>query len=219
MILPVMSDPNPWKRSADSDSAKTRQLAGLYAAMSEGELQKLAEVAGSLTDDVRDALRAELSRRGLDLELRDSAAAPENIELRNQVKLRQFGELHEALLARSILESAGVECFLGDDNLIRMDWFWSNLLGGVKLLVRREDAEAAEGLLAEGNPATSGAAAANLSSQSFCPGCQSAGVPFEELTKSAAVGFAQRMPVPLSRRRWKCPSCGREWTQSAEAAS
>jgi hypothetical protein len=30
-----------------------------------------------------------------------------------------------------------------DDNMIRMDWFISNLLGGIKLKVRAEDAEAA----------------------------------------------------------------------------
>ncbi len=223
MILPGMSDSDPWKRGNSPDSGKARKLAELYAAMSEGELQNLAGVAGSLTDVARDTLQAEVARRGLDIELRDSPVAPENVELRDLVKLRQFGELHEALLARSILESAGVECFLGDDNLIRMDWFWSNLLGGVKLLVRREDADVAEKLLAGGDPATPDAAEGK-SSQSYCPGCRSAGVPFNELNKpaaTAAVGSATLAlpPIPLSRRRWKCPSCGREWSQSSEAAS
>ena len=57
----------------------------------------------------------------------------------------------QALLAKSVLESAAIECFLGDDNLIRMDWLWSNLLGGIKLRVRREDALVASRLL-EGKP-------------------------------------------------------------------
>ena len=55
--------------------------------------------------------------------------------------------LVEALLAKGSLESAGIECFLGDDNLIRMDWLWSNLLGGIKLRVRQEDALVASRLL------------------------------------------------------------------------
>jgi len=55
--------------------------------------------------------------------------------------------LPEALLAKSVLDSAGIECFLGDDNLIRMDWLWSNLLGGIKLRVRQEDALEASRLL------------------------------------------------------------------------
>jgi hypothetical protein len=55
--------------------------------------------------------------------------------------------LPEALLAKSILESAGIESFLGDQNIIRMDWFLSNALGGVKLRVREEDVEVATALL------------------------------------------------------------------------
>jgi len=58
--------------------------------------------------------------------------------------------LPEALLARSILESAGIECFLGDQNIIRMDWFLSNALGGVKLRVREEDVAEADALLGQG---------------------------------------------------------------------
>ena len=221
MILPVMSDFDPWKRANHPDPKKARQLADSYAAMSDGDLQKLAEAAGSLADLARDTLRAELSRRGLETELRDSPDAAENIELRKLVTLRQFGELPSALLAKSILESAGIECFLGDDNLIRMDWFWSNLLGGVKLLVRREDADAAEGLLAEGIPGASDAASQKEVRQSYCPHCQSAGVPFNELNRlpSTPAGSAQQSPIPLSRRRWKCPSCGCEWTESSPGVS
>ena len=54
-----------------------------------------------------------------------------------------FQNLPEALLAKGSLDSSGIECFLTDDNMVRMDWFMSNLLGGAKLLVNREDAEAA----------------------------------------------------------------------------
>ena len=63
------------------------------------------------------------------------------------MNLRQYMTLPEALLAKSILDSAGIESFLGDQNIIRMDWFLSNALGGVKLRVREEDVEAATALL------------------------------------------------------------------------
>jgi hypothetical protein len=46
-------------------------------------------------------------------------------------------------LAKGSLEAAGIQAYLVDDNMIRMDWFISNLLGGIKLKVRAEDAEAA----------------------------------------------------------------------------
>ena len=46
----------------------------------------------------------------------------------------------ERVLAKSMLDSAGIESFLGDENLVRLDWFYSNLVGGIKLMVREEDA-------------------------------------------------------------------------------
>jgi len=61
------------------------------------------------------------------------------------VTLTRFRDLPEALLAKGSMESAGRECFLVDDNLVRLDLFISNLVGGVKLQVRAEDvAEATE---------------------------------------------------------------------------
>jgi len=54
------------------------------------------------------------------------------------------------LVFDSALDSASIECFLVDENTIRMDWFWSNLLGGSKLYVRKTDAETASSLLDQG---------------------------------------------------------------------
>jgi len=45
------------------------------------------------------------------------------------------------------LEASGLDCKLADDNMVRIDWFISNLLGGVKLFVRERDVEAAEEIL------------------------------------------------------------------------
>jgi hypothetical protein len=45
----------------------------------------------------------------------------------------------EALSSKSILESVGIECVLSDEHMIRMNWFWSNALGGVKVWARESD--------------------------------------------------------------------------------
>jgi hypothetical protein len=74
------------------------------------------------------------------------------LERRNLVLLRSFRDLPEALLAKGKLESAGVPCFLADDNMVRMDWFISNLLGGVKILVDPENFSEASRLLNEPPP-------------------------------------------------------------------
>ena len=65
------------------------------------------------------------------------------------VIVQRFRDLPEASIAKSILDSAGVENFLADDNMVRLDWFYSNLVGGIKILVREEDVEAAAKLLTQ----------------------------------------------------------------------
>jgi hypothetical protein len=123
------------------------RLSRLYGSMSDGEVEKLAADAGSLSDAAKWALKLDLSRRGLKTKLEELSPPPEAAELSKVVNLRQYMTLPEALLAKSILDSAGIESFLGDQNIIRMDWFLSNALGGVKLRVREKDVEAATALL------------------------------------------------------------------------
>ncbi|HZQ91963.1 MAG TPA: hypothetical protein VFA60_09240 [Terriglobales bacterium] len=40
------------------------------------------------------------------------------------IVVAQYRDLPEALLAKGKLESAGIECTMTDDNIVRMDWFW-----------------------------------------------------------------------------------------------
>ena len=68
-------------------------------------------------------------------------------EFRELVTIRVFVDLSEALLAKGSLESAGIECFLIDDNMVRLDWFMVNVFGGIKLKVAAEDAETAQAFL------------------------------------------------------------------------
>jgi hypothetical protein len=61
------------------------------------------------------------------------------------VTIRQFGNMTEALLAQGCLQSAGIECFLTDSNIARMET--PLLTQGMKLQVNAEDAETAIALL------------------------------------------------------------------------
>lgn len=142
-------------RSRFGPSDEGQRLAQFYASLTDGELQQIAREAESLTDEARVALRREMSSRRMPTEVadqEDSSRPSGHPEMRDLLTIRQFRDLPEALLAKSVLDSAGIECFLGDDNLIRMDWLWSNLLGGIKLRVRQEDALVASRLLEGGEP-------------------------------------------------------------------
>src|SRR5215467_3867716 len=125
------------------------RLQALYAAMSKEELQEVADDADSLTDVARAVLRVEMLRRGMGApperqvapEAKDNAAvAEEQRQLPGPVMVGRYRDLSIASVAKSILDSAGIECFLADDSVIRMDWFYSNAIGGIKLLVPAADA-------------------------------------------------------------------------------
>lgn len=145
-------------RSKFGSPEERNRLTQFYGSLTDGELQQLACEGTSLTEEARAALAAEIARRGLSLDSADPSTEAEESaigrgrpEMRDLLTIRQYRDLPEALLAKSALESAGIECFLGDDNLIRMDWLWSNLLGGIKLRVRQEDAIVASRLLESGS--------------------------------------------------------------------
>lgn len=53
----------------------------------------------------------------------------------------------EFLLARGRLESAGIECFAQDENMLRIAAWHSHVFGGIKLQVRDSDAQDALAIL------------------------------------------------------------------------
>jgi hypothetical protein len=197
-----------------------RRLADNYAAMTDGELQRLAQSAESLTEVAWDTLEDEMERRHLKYP-EDRAPEPrKEIALQELVTLRQFRDLPEALLAKGCLESVGIECFLGDDNLVRLDWFISNLIGGIKLKVRAADAENAKQILDE--PILEGlyVQGVGLYEQPRCPKCQSLDVNFEPLDRPIAYMSAfLRVPLPVQRPGWHCRSCDAEWEDDGNSGS
>ena len=141
------------------DPEQERQrLAELYSSKTDVELEQVAEQPDGLTDIACEALREELTKRELYIgQLDDEAPDEESAEFRNLVVIRTFWNLLEAELAKGLLDSAGVEAFLFDDNMVRLDWFNANALGGVKLRVDASNVEAATRIL---NESVSDAAAA-----------------------------------------------------------
>jgi hypothetical protein len=130
-----------------------KRLAESYFRMSDGEIENLAEDSTSLTDVARQVLTDEMIRRGLGHVQQNVEQNPppaetaDSVDFQKLVTIRKFRDLHEAWMAKGSLNSAGIECFLVDDNMVRMDWFISNFLGGVKLQVRAEDRHAADEIL------------------------------------------------------------------------
>lgn len=152
-----------------NNETERARLTRIYSEMSDVGLRELAGDAKSLTGVAKEVLNAELLRRSIepvlatetgekpeeDLELADDQRSPKYSG--PLVMVKRFRDLPEAFVAKSILDSAQMDSFLADENIVRIDWLYSNLVGGAKLMVRPEDLEAARALLDESANEASGA--------------------------------------------------------------
>jgi hypothetical protein len=209
----------------DPERAKERwRLAWHYAEMSDAELQSLAAESGSLTEVARRALQSELRQRRLPVELAESepaesagtaasATVASRPRSRKLLTLCRFRDMPKALLAKSVLESAGIECLLGDANIIRTDWLWSNLVGGVKLRVFEEDLEEASRLLEQNTLEGSAPQSAGDFQPPRCPRCHSLEVSLDDLPNSETAGSSTGARPTEGDPGWTCQSCGNQWRE------
>ena len=131
------------------------------------------------------------------------------------IVVRRFRDLIEAELAQGKLESAGIDSFVADENIVRMDWFYSNAIGGLRLMVKPEDADAAVTILDEPIPDQITQEDPDLTyTQPHCPKCDSLDVSFETLDRPLSYGLMYlNLPFPVSKHNWKCQKCGAEWIE------
>jgi putative signal transducing protein len=126
-----------------------RRLAELYSQQTDGELEQTATQLDELTQIAREALEAEIAKRGITdqiaKEVRNNPGEP---EFRDLVTIRSFWSLPEANIAKGLLDSAGIESFLFDENIVSMSWY-AIAVHGVKLRVDKDQAEEANRVLQE----------------------------------------------------------------------
>jgi hypothetical protein len=182
--------------------------------MDDTALQRLGAEYHSLTDRTQALVRAEYARRSLEAPL--VAEEPEVDGGGGVTVLRRYRDSSEAALARSVLESAGIACFLRDENTVRIDWLWSNLMGGIRLQVADSDVEAAQAILSQPIPETIAMEGQPDFQQPSCPRCQSLDISFETLdakvgaTSILLLGFP--LPSPVEKGLWHCHTCDCTWT-------
>lgn len=151
----------------------------------------------------------------------------------------RYMTLGEAEAARSALDAAGIDCHVGDENMIAVDWMYSNAIGGVKLLVRDEDLDAAAEVLAseaEEAPAAAEAiepeAVVHDETAMQCPSCGSADIQhiprlllfcaFSVIALGLGVAIGQPAVIlaavlafgliALVSPSHRCRNCGERWT-------
>jgi hypothetical protein len=70
----------------------------------------------------------------------------------NLITIATFHNEPEFLLARARLESADIECFAQDENMLRIAAWHSRVFGGIKLRVWESDAQDALAILRQTSP-------------------------------------------------------------------
>jgi len=191
-------------------------LAARYAGMSETELMELARSYDGLLETAQVALRAEFARRGLEPPLVEE---PQEWEFRRLVTVRRYRDLAEAYVGRSLLESAGIPAWIADENLVRMDWFYSNLVGGMRLQVDEGEEAAAREILEERAPGTITYGEEEVYVQPTCPKCGSAEITLgsgTERGQSLVALYVLSIPVPPREATWQCEACGARWADARD---
>ena len=199
-----------------------QRLRGLYRSVSDVELTKIAVDPAALTDVARAVLEEERLSRGrpsLAAEAEQRAEKERNDQGREPVLIRRYRDLPEASIAQSMLESAGIESYLADENMVRLDWFYSNLIGGIKLIVHREDLESSTKLLGEATPDKFSVDGIGEYQQPLCPHCGASDTSFDGLNRPVTYGvmYLTGLPIPVIRKGWKCHKCGHAWEQSTDS--
>jgi predicted RNA-binding Zn-ribbon protein involved in translation (DUF1610 family) len=137
-----------------------------------------------------------------------------HVKFRKLVTIAQYRDVPLAGLAKSRLNSAGIECFLDNEFTIGINWLYSNALGGVKLKVFEADELAALEIITDEeqtDPLPESASSDQLPSFA-CPKCGATEIETKNCTrKFAAISLLMSLPLFFFLKRYHCKQCGHEW--------
>jgi hypothetical protein len=132
------------------------------------------------------------------------------------VTIAEFDLLADACLARTMLESAGLYCFLANENLVGVHPVYTSCVGGVQLRVREEDLEDALAVLRGSEAPPDLQNSPDSEDVLTCPLCRSADI---ERAGNSLFGNALALmsfsllvaPIPYWGKRNRCKHCGHKW--------
>ena len=130
------------------------------------------------------------------------------------VVVRTFTNVHEAHLAKSVLDAAGIESAVLDEHIVSMVWTYSNAVRGVKILVPDDQLEEAASLLDSAAETIEESSSADLDTTTpaieICDRC--GGDAFESRLSGKRLAVLTWMllgvPLALPMRRRYCRRCG-----------
>ena len=131
-----------------------------------------------------------------------------------------FPDLTSADIARSALEAEGIPAEVPDAHLAGLDWRLGTALGGVRLQVPPEHAEAAAAVLARHAVVDPEQVPSEPDSDEGCPSCKSIRIVSDRYRKVMVLSILffplLLIAIPLwlmSYGRYRCSECGFIWKQ------
>ena len=141
----------------------------------------------------------------------------ERYELETLITVGVFASAWEARLAQARLEAEGIDAMIADEHTGHL--YGANLVGGVKLRVREDEAGRAGELLRDRRPLPEIYLVTEEDArQPRCPTCRSDHSSFERGSLRGLRGswLLLGVALPVPRRRWSCRGCGAEWKDMEE---
>jgi hypothetical protein len=140
----------------------------------------------------------------------------------NWLVILTFTYPHEAHMAKVYLESEGIETQIRDELTAQVNNFYSNAIGGVKLLVKESDlADGVEllkkgGFIAESDNRGDKIEIVNVRKgfvKDVCPFCKSGNISIKRVPNilMVIILFVFMIPFPVFKKSYKCFDCGKEW--------
>jgi hypothetical protein len=125
------------------------------------------------------------------------------------VTVGRYRDLPDADIARSVLESAGIQAYLQDEHVVSLNWNMSDVIGGLRLQVEAADEQATVELLRQ--PALEAIAFGDGKKfvQPRCPTCNSG-----DVSMGQYYGVAD--PRPADRDVWRCNACRECWEETED---
>lgn len=133
------------------------------------------------------------------------------------VTITSYSEPIEAHIVKGRLEAEGITAFIANEYHISVAWFLSSALGGVKILVHKQDQNKAENIiksLRDGEYEKDLEKEINVIESNICPNCGSE----DYLSKFSlpllllvwlSLGLA--VIFPIRRNKHTCVECGCKW--------
>jgi DNA-directed RNA polymerase subunit M/transcription elongation factor TFIIS len=201
-------------------SEQWRRFKETYSRMSEDELQVVANDAYDLIEIAREALRDEISGRGLNIRLKNTPspqrsrapATTTGLDSADSVVVfvRRVSGLPEARRVQSILEASNIPSCLGPDNLENADAFEPGFEGEVDVKVCDIDLRRAKKVLDRYLPPERESDEPEEQESADwvakCPKCHSTEI-FLQGTDEESANDADSIP----KSGWSCDTCGHQW--------